>query len=151
LDIKTPQQDAEVFFFFWSNLYRSDYESTAEFGETYEMGLPLPGRGFTAFRVLYLKQQADFRKNYYPCGFEVGWDLFPGIYYFGNNKTDWKPSALKHRENTVVMADKNCNPANVRILCQFCSKRSIGITLTGQIKDRVNSEWHFNDQNFYLR
>jgi prepilin-type N-terminal cleavage/methylation domain-containing protein len=135
------------------NLYQSDHDSPSEFGETYEMGLPRGGAAFTYFCTTYMNMKAIHKENspeHYPCGLQVNDEPFVGIYYFGSNLSDWKHDVLKYENKTVLLADKNCNSKDVRIMCQFCSKRSIGISIVGQILDRTSSEWHFYDQRFYL-
>ena len=140
----------------WQSLliYQQDNDEKIEFGTVSDMGLPSPGIGFYNFLRAYARVE-KFKWNEHrdlsPCGVTVNGEAIKGILYLGNGISDWPRDVKQFKSETVVLADKNCNAANVRIECQFCDKRSIGISLAGQIRDKRSAERHFYDQLFYQR
>lgn len=140
---------------FWLGLelYRQDNDEQVEFGSLSQMGLPSAGPGYDNFLRSYTgdpKFTWNKHSEYAPCGWSVtGSDMFRGLIYFGNMISDWPKDVLIYKANNVVLADKNCNTSDVKIDCQFCDKRSIGITLGGALRDRRSSERLVIDQRFY--
>lgn len=139
---------------FWMvlEMYRQDNDEKVDYGSVTDMGLPAPPMGFTRFLESYSKDPLFRWENHRglsPCGITVGNEPFRGIFYFGYMNFDWPKDVLRYKDKTVILADKNCNTSDIRVDCQLCTKRSIGITLAGHILDRNNSERHFYDQPFY--
>lgn len=135
-------------------LYQADYEERVQFGPVSEMGLPHAGQGFANFMRSYTKVPSNEwlkHERFFPCGLKLTNLHYLGLWYFGNyiGPTGWESEVQKYKEKTVVLADMNCNEASVDMNCQFCDKRSIGITLTGQILDRRSSEYKIDQQEFY--
>jgi len=140
---------------FWQGLmiYQSDNESKVEYGQPDEMGLPSVHYGWLNFVNDYTGDNSygwEKKKQFLPCGSQDEGDLHGiGLFYMPGMMDDWRKEVTKREEDTVVMMDKNCNVPGTRLLCQFCEKRSIGVTLGGKIKDRINANWHVTDQKFY--
>ncbi len=139
---------------FWMSLelYRNDNDEKVEYGTTAEMGLPPAGRGFGAFLQSYTNDPRftwDKHRDLVPCGIKVRNETIRGLIYFPNGISDWPRDIQIYKASNVILADKNCNASNVRIDCQYCEKRSIGITVSGQLRIRRNSEHHVYDQRFY--
>lgn len=140
---------------FWQGLmiYQSDNDARVDYGAPEQMGLPPIHEGWQEFINQYTGDYTvgwDHKKQYLPCGSQDQGDLHGiGLYYMPGMKDDWPKEIVKRQEDTVVMMDKNCNVPGTRLLCQFCEKRSIGVTLGGRVKDRTNRNWNVLDQKFY--
>ncbi len=133
-------------------LYREQYGETVEFGSIADMGLPIPPGGITRFWQDYTHDERfiwDNHKDLVPCGITVGSESMRGIFYMGNVLGVWEQDVEKYKDKTVILFDKNCNTSDVKIDCQYCDKRSIAITLGGQILDKRNSERLVFTQDFY--
>ena len=139
---------------FWlaMKIYQSDNEDGIGFGLPEQMGLPPINRGWINFVNDYTGDHHDgwqTKKQFLPCGSKTNEMDSDGLWYMPQNQADWLTQVQKHLENTVVMFDKNCNTWGTRVMCQFCSKRSIGVTLEGSLRDRTGSDWPAYDQRFY--
>ncbi|MEI8280916.1 MAG: type II secretion system protein [Armatimonadota bacterium] len=139
---------------FWKGikLYQADNEEKLEFGLAKDMGLPPESSNFAAFVESYTGDHHhtwETKKKYLPCGATVGEGDGQGLGYMPEVRSDWLKEVLVRRNTTVLMYDKNCNPPGTRVMCQFCEKRSIGVTLGGIIRDNINSNWAVYDQAFY--
>ena len=139
---------------FWLGLkiYQADHEEKVEFGPAEEMGLPLASDDWFNYVKDYTKNYSSGwaeKQQYLPCGLSLTEDDWEGLGYMPLNLTDFPRDILKYENDTVILFDKNCNARGTRITCQFCRKRSIGITLGGAIRDRTNSEWLTDNQKFY--
>lgn len=133
-------------------IYQSNYDEKVEFGDPKDMGLPSSPQSFGKFIDEYT---GDYHHSWYtkqkylPCGVKVTSDDFEGLGYSPMYIDDWAKYAPRLGLDTVVMYDKNCNRPGTRVMCQFCSKRSIGVTLSGLIRDRMNSDYGVKEQLFY--
>ena len=139
---------------FWLGLkiYQADNDEKAEFGEADEMGLPPATNDWLNFVNSYTGDYHygwETKKQFLPCGISVDNDDFQGLGYMPLNKMDWSKNIRQYQENTILMFDKNCNKPGTRIKCQFCKKRSIGVTLGGSIRDRFSSDFKVDNQKFY--
>jgi prepilin-type N-terminal cleavage/methylation domain-containing protein len=139
---------------FWLGIkiYQSDNDERSEAGEPENMGLPPVNRGWVEFVNNYTGDHHDGwinKKQFLPCGSRTNEVDSDGLWYMPQNQADWKKEVEKRGEDTVLIFDKNCNMWGTRVMCQFCSKRSIGVTLGGSLKDRTNSDWPAYDQRFY--
>ena len=133
-------------------IYQSDNEGKVEFGLPQDMGLPPEPSNVAVFL-------RAFKNNYHPnwssknsimpCGSSVGDGDSTGIGYMPTIQPEWDSAVKTRKNNTILLYDKNCNVPGTRVMCQFCSKRSIGITLGGSIRDRINSDWMVFNQDFY--
>ena len=133
-------------------LYREQYGETVEFGSIADMGLPIPPGGITRFWQDYTHDERfiwDNHRDLVPCGITVGNESMRGIFHMGNVVGFWDEEVEKYKDKMVILFDKNCNTGDVKIDCQYCDKRSIAITLGGQILDKRNSEWLVFNQQFY--
>ena len=133
-------------------LYQADNEEKVEFGLPQDMGLPSDPKTMASFVKSFMKDYHPSwtsKASIMPCGSKVGDDDGGGLGYMPMVRTVWLPEVTKRRESTVLLYDKNCNVPGTRVMCQFCNKRSIGITLIGQIRDRISSDWMVYDQAFY--
>lgn len=140
---------------FWQGLvlYQADNDQKTDYGTPENMGLPPVRGGWFNFVNQYTGDPTygwSTKKKYVPCGTDNDEDL-PGlgITYMPGMYDDWIKEVVKLQENTVVMMDKNCNVKGTRVLCQFCQKRSIGVTLGGEVRDKKNSNWSVLEQEFY--
>lgn len=140
---------------FWQGLmiYQADNDEKTDYGLPEEMGLPPANKGWIDFVNQYTGDHRDgwqTKKQYLPCGSRVDplADL-DGLWYMPAMHMDWGREVVKRQADTVVVFDKNCNDSDTRIMCQFCTKRSIGVTLGGAIKDKVDANWMVFDQRFY--
>lgn len=140
---------------FWRGLmlYQEQYDHALEYGPTSHMGLPNYGRQWEDFVGQYT---GDFslswegKRDFLPCGMPEYLDLhFPGIWYFPGAKDEWIREVMSRRENTVVIVDITCNPKETLMMNPTTSKRVIGITLEGAIRDRTRTGLMFYDQRFY--
>lgn len=140
--------------YFWKGLmvYQSNYDEKVPYGLPSEMGLPSEGNQFSSFVNELTGDYANTwstKSKYLPCGKGADDQEFVGLGYMPFIKQDW-PAAVKRLKNsTVLLFDKNCNAPDTRVMCQFCEKRSIGITLNGSIRDRISADWKVYDQHFY--
>ncbi|MBI1332984.1 MAG: prepilin-type N-terminal cleavage/methylation domain-containing protein [Armatimonadetes bacterium] len=138
---------------FWQGLmlYQSDNDPKVEYGEAQEMGLP-SSETFMNFVNGYTHDYHNSwrtKTQFFPCGLDQDGPLRSVGLIYGPWDYNWVPDVEKLQGDTMVMADKNCNPTGTRLFCQFCMKRSIGITLAGTIKDRSNDKWIVTNQKFY--
>lgn len=140
---------------FWKGilLYQSDCEQKTMFGKAADMGLPPSGLGWAQFCNQYTGDTQlgwATKSTFLPCGnlhdskFGV-----EGLGYMVSMLSDWPRDVVKFQEDTVVLYDKNCNDPGTQISSQSMLKRSIGITLGGQIKDRTQKQLLYFDQRFY--
>jgi prepilin-type N-terminal cleavage/methylation domain-containing protein len=139
---------------FWIGikLYQSNYDEKVPYGSPQDMGLPPEASNFGKFVSEFTGDTGHTwrtKSKFLPCGKSVGSEDFEGLGYMPLVKSDWPSEVLERRDNTILMYDKNCNVPETRVMCQFCDKRSIGITLSGTIRDRINSDWKVYDQHFY--
>jgi type II secretory pathway pseudopilin PulG len=139
---------------FWQGmiLYQSNYDEKVPFGRPEDMGLPPTAIGFSKFVNAFTKDNNnswDTKSKFLPCGKSVGDEEIIGLGYMPLIRNDWNREVTIRQGNTVLIFDKNCNLPDTRVMCQFCDKRSIGITLSGAIKDRINADWKVYDQHFY--
>ncbi len=139
---------------FWVGikLYQSNYDEKVPYGLPQDMGLPPEAANFGNFVNQFTGDAGHTwttKSKFLPCGKNVGSEDFHGIGYMPLVKSDWPSEIIARKGETVLMYDKNCNLPDTRVMCQFCDKRSIGITLNGTIKDRINSDWKVYDQHFY--
>lgn len=135
-------------------LYQENYGERVEYGAVSDMGLPSAGAGYGNFLDEYTHQKRGSWLTWTdicPCGTHVGSEANWGIFYFGDHITDWPKDVQKYKDSTIVLADKNCNDSSVRIDCQFCKKRSIGIALSGKLVDKTNDQFNYWTQNFYQK
>jgi prepilin-type N-terminal cleavage/methylation domain-containing protein len=139
---------------FWKAMmiYQSNYDEKVPFGLPEDMGLPSAPQHFNSFLEDFTgdhHQTWDTKSKYLPCGKNVGDLDFDGLGYMPFVKGDWEYQVSNLKVNTVLLYDKNCNVPGTRVMCQFCDKRSIGITLGGAIRDKTNSDWKVYSQHFY--
>lgn len=139
---------------FWRGLkiYQSNYDEKVEFGAPADMGLPATSYTMARFTDAFTGDFHDSwstKQKYLPCGLQLSAEDTDGLGYSPLNRSDWAKYAPLLGVNTVVMYDKNCNRPGTRVMCQFCSKRSIGVTLNGLIRDRINIDYRVDQQNFY--
>jgi hypothetical protein len=139
---------------FWTGikLYQESNDGAGSYGEPSEMGLPPDEVSFGAFVNNFTNDfhhTWETKSQFLPCGKSVGEDDFEGLGYMPMVKNDWLSEVQKRRDRTVLIYDKNCNVPGTRVMCQFCDKRSIGITLNGELRDRRNTDWKVYDQHFY--
>ena len=135
-------------------LYREQNGDNVELGSIADMGLPIPPGGITRFWQDYTHDELftwDKHRGLVPCGITVGSETMRGIFYMGNVLGVWDDDVSKYKDKTVILFDKNCNTSDVKVDCQYCDKRSIAITLGGQILDRRNSEELVFLQRFYQK
>lgn len=140
---------------FWKGLllYQSECEQKVLFGDAPEMGLPPSGLGWAQFYNQYTGDAQPgwaTKSAFLPCGnlhdSKFGFD---GIGYMVSMRSDWPRDVVKFQEDTVVLYDRNCNDPSTVVYSQTSLKRSIGITLGGQIKDRTQKQLLYFDQRFY--
>ncbi len=140
---------------FWHGLmaYRSDNESQVEFGAAESMGLPNNEASWFSFVKSYTGDNGRSwrtKSKYTPCGTNNDEEMRGvGLLYFPSSSEIWNKNVLRFHDGSVIMADKNCNPQGTHILCQFCDKRSIGITLGGSVRDKKSDSQSIFDQAFY--
>lgn len=140
---------------FWRGLmlYRSDYDSRSEVGTPEEMGLPANPDNWMAFVKKYTQDSGKdwtTKRDFTPCGTDNDEEMKGmGLGYMALVDLDWKQSIQMYKGSSVLLFDKNCNMPGTRVLCQLCDKRSIGITLDGEIRDRQNANWTVLNQKFY--
>ena len=133
-------------------IYQSDNEGKVEFGAPEDMGLPPEPNNVAVFVRSFMKDyhpEWSSKVSIMPCGSNVGDGDSFGLGYMPTVKTEWVAEVVARKNNTILLYDKNCNVPGTRVMCQFCSKRSIGITLGGSIRDRINSDWMVFNQDFY--
>ncbi len=133
-------------------MYRQENDERVEYGPIDQMGLPIPPGGITRFWQDYNHDEHftwDRHRDLVPCGVTVGNETMRGIFYMGNVVGFWDEEVEKYKDKMVILFDKNCNSSDVKVDCQYCDKRSIGVTLGGQILDKRNSEKLVFNQEFY--
>jgi len=140
---------------FWQGLtlYQSDYDPKLEYGSVEDMGLPSVHDGWLNFVNQYT---GDFtngfqtKQQFLPCGQldRAGMESV-GLFYMANNLSDWPKNVEKYRENTVIIFDGNCNSGGTKWLSQKMQKRSIGVALSGKLRDKSHRELIAVDQRFY--
>lgn len=140
---------------FWQGLviYQGDNEEKVAYGLPEDMGLPPINDGWRDFVNQYTGNHVNgwaTKQQFLPCGDSAPADARKdGLWYMPGMKMDWEHEVENRKDDTVVIFDKNCNISGTRVLCQFCDKRSIGVTLGGRIKDRSNTNFPVFDQRFY--
>jgi prepilin-type N-terminal cleavage/methylation domain-containing protein len=137
-------------------LYRNDQDASSESGSPVEMGLPWDleeggtshGRKSPIYDLLDVVERDPFKRS--PCGYIKHEFDVNAIYYMPLVVPDWSRYTRLVGERTVLWVDPNCNSSSTRIDSQFATKRALGVTLGGQLLNRISSEHHYWSQSFFI-
>lgn len=134
-------------------IYQSDWEPGGGYGSPAEMGLPdglyLYGGPPDTYSVVTNSVEPWFSACGRHPSLTVGWDPTYTNIYNVTNLEGWNNYYRENQERALLVADPNCNTADISAIGEGSLKRIVGVNLGGTVQTRWTYHGLFDDDGFY--